>query len=99
MLTSSQRAYLRSIAQTLDPILYIGYSGLTEQVIKQAEDALNAREIIKCSVQKSSEFDIRTVCDELCSIVHADGVQCIGRKFVIYRQAREPEKRKIQLPK
>ena len=99
MLTSSQRAYLRGLAQTLDPILYIGYSGLTDQVIKQAEDALNAREIIKCSIQKSCEFDTRTVCDELCDIVRAEGVQCIGRKFVIYRQARDPEKRKIHLPK
>ena len=99
MLTSSQRAYLRGLAQNLDPILYIGYAGITEQIVKQAEDALNARELIKCSVQKTVEFETREICDELCEITHADGVQCIGRKFVIYRMARDPEKRKIVLPK
>ena len=99
MLTSSQRAYLRSLAQTMDPILYIGYAGITEQVIQQADDALAARELIKCSIQKTVDMDTRSMCDALCEAVHADGVQCIGRKFVIYRRARQPEKRKIQLPR
>ena len=99
MITSCQRAYLRSLAQTMEPILYIGYAGITPQVIQQADDALSARELIKCSVQKSVENDTRAVCDALCEAVHADGVQCIGRKFVIYRMARQPEKRKITLPK
>ena len=78
MITSGQRAYLRSLAQTMEPILYIGYAGITPQVIQQADDALSARELIKCSVQKSVENDTRAVCDALCEAVHADGVQCIG---------------------
>lgn len=99
MLTSAQRAYLRSLAQTMEPVLYIGYEGITPQVVRQADDALSARELIKCSVQRSVEEDVHAVCDALCDAVHADAVQCIGRKFVIYRMARQPEKRKIRLPR
>ena len=98
-LTGKQRAALRSMCNTLQPVLYIGKEGVTEATVKEAYDAIEARELIKCSIQKSVDIDTRSMCDALCEAVHADGVQCIGRKFVIYRRARQPEKRKIQLPR
>ena len=88
-LTSKQRAQLRSMCNTLPVILYIGKDGITETVVKQAWDALEARELIKCSVQRGAPMDAREACQELCEKVHAAPVQCIGNKFSIYRESRE----------
>lgn len=89
MLTSKQRATLRSMANTLETILYIGKDGITENTVKEAYDALEAREIIKCAVQQNCDLSAREALDELCSRVHAEPVQCIGRRFVLYRESRE----------
>ena len=88
-LTSKQRAQLRSMCNTLPVILYIGKDGITETVAKQAWDALEARELIKCSVQRGAPMSAREACQELCEKVHAAPVQCIGNKFSIYRESRE----------
>ena len=95
MLTSKQRATLRGMANTMDTILYIGKEGITENTVKEAYDALEARELIKCAVQNGCELSAREALDELCARVHAQPVQCIGRRFVIYRRSRQP---KIELP-
>lgn len=89
MLTSKQRATLRSMANTMDTILYIGKDGITENTVKEAYDALEARELIKCAVQQGCELSAREALDELCQRVHAEPVQCIGRRFVMYRESRE----------
>ena len=89
MLTSKQRANLRSMANTMDTILYIGKEGITENTVKEAYDALEARELIKCAVQQGCELSAREALDELCTRVHAEPVQCIGRRFVMYRESRE----------
>lgn len=89
MLTSKQRANLRSMANTMDTILYIGKEGITENTVKEAYDALEARELIKCAVQQGCELSAREALDELCGLVHAEPVQCIGRRFVMYRESRE----------
>ena len=89
MLTSKQRANLRSMANTMDTILYIGKEGITEGTVKEAWDALEARELIKCSVQRGCPLTAREACQELCDQVHAAPVQCIGNKFSIYRESRE----------
>lgn len=94
-LTSKQRAALRSMANTMDPILYIGKEGITERTVKEAYDALEARELIKCTVQNGCELSAREACTELCRLAGAQPVQCIGRRFVIYRESRE--NKKIQL--
>ena len=69
--------------------LYIGKEGITEGTVKEAWDALEARELIKCSVQRGCPLTAREACQELCDQVHAAPVQCIGNKFSIYRESRE----------
>ncbi len=89
MLTSKQRASLRGMANTLDTILYIGKEGITDNTVKEAYDALEARELIKCAVQQGCELTACEALDELCARVHAEPVQCIGRRFVMYRESRQ----------
>ena len=90
MITSKQRAMLRSMANTMDPILHIGKEGVIETLVKQAWDALEARELIKVAVMRYAPYDsTREAMDALCERTHAEPVQCIGSKFVIYRKARE----------
>ena len=87
MLTSKQRANLRSMANTMETILYIGKEGITENTVKEAYDALEARALIKCAVQQNCELTAREALDELCQRLHAEPVQCIGRRFVMYRES------------
>ena len=94
MLTSKQRAHLRSMANTMDTILYVGKEGVTDGTVKEAYDALEARELIKCAVQQNCELTAREALDELCERLHAEPVQCIGRRFVMYRQSKN---KKIEL--
>jgi RNA-binding protein len=88
-MTSKQRAKLRSLANTLDTILFIGKDGVTSATVKEAYDALEARELIKCAVQKGCELTARQVAEQLCERTHAEAVQCIGRRFVLYRESNE----------
>ena len=92
MLTSKQRATLRSLANTIDPILFIGKDGINENTIKEAYDALEARELIKCVVQQNCDLSAKEALEILTEKTHADPVQCIGRRFVIYRQSRKEPK-------
>ncbi len=97
MLTSKERAELRSQANLLETILTVGKGGVTEQVLKEAEAALDARELIKCQVLETSLLTAREASDAICEAIGADGVQCIGRKFVIYRKnpkKQNPQKKK-----
>ena len=95
MLTSKQRAGLRSMANTMDTILYVGKDGITDATVKEAYDALEAREIIKCAVQQNCELTAREALDELCERLHAEPVQCIGRRFVMYRESNTNKKIEI----
>ena len=96
-MTTKQRAALRSMANALEPVLYLGKDGITDNVCKQAWDALEARELIKVTVQKGAPFDTtREACDALCKRVHAEPVQTIGNRFSIYRQARENSKIRLE---
>ncbi len=88
-MTSKQRAYLRSMANTMETILYIGKDGIVPGTIKQASDALEARELIKCAVQQGCPLSAREAITELCQQLEAEPVQCIGRRFVMYRPSRE----------
>ncbi|WP_422486274.1 ribosome assembly RNA-binding protein YhbY [Gudongella sp. DL1XJH-153] len=89
LLTGKQRSHLKSIAHNLDPIFQLGKNGLTENFIKQVDDALNAREIIKVSVLKNSDLDPTDVAVELVEKLNAEFVQSIGRRFVIYRESKD----------
>ena len=91
-MTTKQRAALRSMANTIDPVLYIGKDGINDNLVQQAWDVLEARELIKVTVQRNAPFDAREACNELCERTHAEPVQVIGSRFVIYRKARKDSK-------
>jgi RNA-binding protein len=96
MITSKQRSFLRSLANNLDPIFQIGKGGLEESFIKQIDEALEARELIKINVLNNSGFGARDASDVLCSELDCEGIQAIGNKIVLYR--RSEKKPKIELP-
>ncbi|MBR2132074.1 MAG: YhbY family RNA-binding protein [Oscillospiraceae bacterium] len=98
-LTGKQRAQLRGIANGIDTIVHIGKDGITDNLIKQANDALDAREIIKCRVLENSMLTAREACDELSRVTRSEQVQVIGTKFVLYRRHYDKSKRKIELVK
>ena len=85
MLTSKERAELRSQATAIDTTLMVGKGGVTEAVIAEAENQLNTRELVKGKVLEGAMMTPREVCDELCEATGAEGVAVIGTKFVIYR--------------
>ncbi len=97
MLTSKQRARLRSMAQSYNPIFYIGKLGITDEVVHQLDNAINARELIKIGVQENCEYTSREAADIIAGRLEADTVAVIGRKFVLYRRSRDPKKRVIEL--
>lgn len=96
LLTSKQRAFLRSKANTEEPILHMGKGELSGAMLKQADDALTARELIKGKVLETAPLTSRQAAEAVAAAVHAEVVQVIGRTFVLYR--RNPKEPKIQLP-
>ena len=85
MLTSKERAELRAQANTIDTTLIVGKDGVTENVVAEAERLLTARELVKGKVLETALMTAREVSDEICEATGADGVSCVGSKFVIYR--------------
>ena len=100
-LTSKQRAQLRGMANTMDTILQIGKDGLTDNLIKQADDTLEARELIKGRVLDNNlEYDARSAADALAKATRSEVVQVIGTKFVLYRTSHsKPKEKRIELVK
>lgn len=98
-MTSKQRAYLKSLAMTMDPVAQIGKASLTDENLQGLEEALAARELIKISILKNCDDDLRAIAEAMADHLDAEVVQVIGRRVVLYRQARERDKRKIVLPK
>jgi len=86
-MTSKERAQLRGMANTMQPILQIGKNGLSDNSIKQVDDALEARELIKITVLENSGEDTREIAHEIAHEVKAEVVQVIGSKFVLYRKS------------
>ncbi len=87
MLTSKQRAELRSEANTLETTLMVGKGGVTESVLAEAKRQLEARELVKGRVLEAALMSAREACDAICEALRADGVQCVGSKFVIYKKS------------
>ena len=85
MLTSKERAELRAQANTLETTLIIGKEGVTEAVAAEADNLLTARELIKGKVLEAALMSAREASDAICEATGADGVACVGNKFVIYR--------------
>lgn len=92
MLNSRQRAQLRGMANGYDTILHIGKGGISGEIIKQADDALIARELIKCRVLETSPFSSRQAADLLAEKTKSDVVQVIGSKFILYRESKDNKK-------
>ena len=88
-MTGKQRAMLRAMANTIDTILYIGKDGITDHTVKEAYDALEARELIKGCVQQGAPLTAKEALTELCDRTGAEPIQFIGRRFVMYRPSRE----------
>ena len=94
-MTGKERAKLRAIANSYETILYVGKNGIGDDLVKQADDALEAREMIKGKVHETCELTAREVCNELCGRLNAEPIQVIGTKFVMYRQNKDPKKRVV----
>ena len=91
MLTSKQRAEYRAQANGLEVTLIIGKEGVTDAVIESAQQLLESRELIKGKVLETSGLTAREASDAICEATGADGVQCVGYKFVIYRKSKKLE--------
>lgn len=92
-----QRSYLKSLANEMAPIMQIGKYGLTESVIDQVDDLLEARELVKINILNNSALDAKEVALELCNELQAEYIQSLGNKVVIYRESLE--NKKIELPR
>lgn len=96
-MTSKQRAYLRSLAHSLEPIFQIGKSSLTPELTTAVAEALEARELIKISVLKNCFDDPRSLAEVLAERTKAEVVQVVGKKITLYKESKD--KKKIELPK
>ena len=85
MLTSKQRAEFRAQANTLETTLMVGKDGVNEAVIAEADRLLTARELVKGKVLETALMSAREVSDAICEATGADGISCVGSKFVIWR--------------
>lgn len=95
-MTTKQRAYLKGLAMTMDPIYQIGKSSLTPEITEGVAEALEARELIKINVLKNCTEDIHVLANTLAERTHSELVQIIGKKIVLYRESKD--KKKIVLP-
>ena len=97
MLSSKQRAYLRSIANSLDPVFQVGKGGITEEMCLQIGNCLEARELIKLRVLENSGYTAKEAANIIAENIGADVVSVVGMRFVLYRPSEN--KKKIELPK
>ena len=96
-MTSKQRAYLKGLAMTMEPILQVGKSSITPEHTAAVAEALEARELIKLHVLKNCVADAGSIAQVLAERTHSQVVQVIGKKIVLYKEGKK-EKKKIQLP-
>ena len=98
-MTSKQRAYLKSLAMKLDPVVNVGKDSMTPGVTEAVDEAIEANELIKVGVLKNCLDDPREIAELIAERTHSEVVQVIGKKIVLYRPAKKKEDRKIVLPK
>ncbi len=96
MLTSKQRAHLRSLGNELEPIFQIGKGGLSSELLNQLDAALEARELIKVRALKICASEPKALAEEIAHTLNGTVVQTIGRNFILYREALEDPQ--IRLP-
>lgn len=95
MITGKQRSELKRLAQDLKPTVMIGKEDITPSVIAAIDDYLNAHELVKVQIQEGSLMEPKEAANEIAQELRAEFVQAIGRRFVLYRRASDPDKRKI----
>lgn len=95
-MTSKQRAYLRGLANSLEAIFQIGKSGLSDNLMKQLDDALEARELIKITVLETAPESVKALADEIAEKTNSTLVQTVGSKITLYRPKKKNSK--IVLP-
>ena len=95
MINSKQRAYLRSLSQSLDTIFQIGKGGITEEICNQIANALEARELIKARVLENSGYTAKEAANDIAEAIGADVVSCIGTRFVLYKESQK--KKRIEI--
>lgn len=95
-MTSKQRAYLKSLAMEMDPIVNIGKASVTPELVTAVDEAINKRELIKLSVLKNCMDDPKELADVIAERTHSEVVQVIGKKIVLYRKNKD--KPRIELP-
>jgi RNA-binding protein len=95
-MTTKQRAYLKGLAMTMEPIYQIGKASLTPEITEGISEALEARELIKISVLKNCSDDPKELAQMISERTHSELIQVIGKKIVLYRESKE--KKKIMLP-
>lgn len=95
-MTSKQRAYLKSLASTLEPIFQIGKSSLTPEFTQAIEESFNTRELVKISVLKNCADDPKEIAQVVAERTHSQVVQVIGKKIVLYKESKD--NKKIILP-
>lgn len=96
-MNGKQRSYLKKLAHDLQPLFQIGKNGVTENFIEQMNQALEARELVKCKVLNNSLLDAKETANELARATNAEFVQAIGNKFTLYRESQD--NKKIVLPR
>lgn len=97
-MTSKQRAFLRSLAMTMQPVANIGKNGLTDAVVQEVDNLLECKELIKISVLNNSDLNAKDVAVELAECVNAQVVQTVGGKITLYRVSKKEDVKHIQLP-
>lgn len=97
MITSKQRSFLRALAHDLEPTVYMGKSGMTENIVKEMETGLEYRELVKVKLQEGCELTPKDAANELAELLRAEFIQAIGRKFTLYRESKDHKQ--IELPK
>ena len=97
-MTSKQRAYLKGLAMKLEPVFQFGKASLTPENTKAIAEVLEARELIKISVLQNCADDPKEIAVILAERTQSEVVQVIGKKIVLYKQAKDEKKRKIELP-
>ena len=95
-MTSKQRAYLRGLANTMTPIFQVGKNGVSDNLIEQLSDALEARELIKINVLENSDYEARELGNLLAEKTNSILVQTVGNKITLFRQKKDS---KIILPR
>jgi len=89
MITGKQRAHLRSLANGIPAILQIGKGGINDNFLKQVDDALEARELVKITILETAFLDTKATCGQVAELLGAEPVQAIGSKFVLYRESKD----------